>query len=112
MKLVERHIIKRTNVNYKKLVELANLSCNLYNSALYVIRQHFFNKTNKRYDNDIASDVEKTYLNYYDLNRLLKETDEYTALPSNVSQEILKLVDKNFKSFFALLTKKEAEIIR
>ena len=107
MKLVERHIIKRTNVNYKKLVELTNLSCNLYNSALYVIRQHFFNKTNKRYDNDIASDIEKTYLNYYDLNRLLKETDEYTALPSNVSQEILKLVDKNFKSFFVLLTKKK-----
>ena len=41
MKLVERHIIKRTNVNYKKLAELTNLSCNLYNSALYVIRQHF-----------------------------------------------------------------------
>ena len=103
MKLVERHIIKRTNTNYKKLVKLTNLSCNLYNSALYVIRQHFFNKTNKRYDNDIASDIEKTYINYYDLNRLLKETDEYTALPSNVSQEILKLVDKNFKSFFFFL---------
>lgn len=107
MKLVERHIIKRTNINYKKLVKLTNLSCNLYNSALYVIRQHFFNKTNKQYDNDIASHIEKTYLNYYDLNRLLKETPEYTALPSNVSQEILKLVDKNFKSFFTLLNKKK-----
>ena len=106
MKLVERHIIKRTNVNYKKLVKLTNLSCNLYNSALYVVRQHFFNKTNKQYDNDIASDIEKTYLNYYDLNALLKETYEYTSLPSNVSQEILKLVDKNFKSFFSLLSKK------
>lgn len=107
MKLVERHIIRRTNRNYKKLVKLTNLSCNLYNSALYVIRQHFFNKTNKQFDNDIASGIEKTYLNYYDLNRLLKGTDEYVALPSNVSQEILKLVDKNFKSFFALLTKKK-----
>ena len=110
MKLVERHIIKRTNVNYKKLVKLTNLSCNLYNSALYVIRQHFFNKTNKQYDNDIASDIEKTYLNYYDLNTLLKETYEYTALPSNVSQEILKLVDKNFKSFFALCNKKKQKL--
>lgn len=107
MKLVERHIIKRTNVNYKKLVKLTNLSCNLYNSALYVIRQHFFNKTNKQYDNDIASDIEKTYLNYYDLNTLLKETCEYTALPSNVNQEILKLVDNNFKSFFTLFNKKK-----
>lgn len=109
MKIVERHIIKRTNINYKALLHLSNLSCNLNNRALYVIRQHFFNKTNKQYDNDIASDIEKTYINYYDLNILLKETDEYTALPSNVSQEILKLVDKNFKSFFALINKKKSK---
>ena len=108
MKLVERHIIKQSNINYNKLSILSNMSCNLYNNALYVIRQHFFNKTNKQYDNDIASDIEKTYLNYYDLNRLLKETNEYKSLPSNVSQEILKLVDKNFKSFFSLLDKKKA----
>lgn len=109
MKLVERHIIKQTNINYKSLLQLSNLSCNLNNRALYVIRQHFFNKTNKQYDNDIATNIDSTYLNYYDINRLLKSTNDkdYFALPSNVSQEILKLVDKNFKSFFALIKKKK-----
>ena len=48
------------------------------------------------------------YVNYYDLNRILKQTNnnDYKALPANVSQETLKLVDKNFKSFFKLLNKK------
>lgn len=111
MKLVERHIIKPSNSNYKKLLQLANLSCNLNNRALYVIRQHFFNKTNKQYDNDIANHIDKLYLNYYDINRLLKDNNDkdYFALPSNTSQEILKLVDKNFKSFFSLINKKKSK---
>ena len=110
MKLVERHIIKRTNTNYKALLQLSSLSCNLNNRALYVIRQHFFNKTNKQSDNDIASNIESSYLNYYDINKLLKLSNDkdYFALPSNVSQEILKLVDKNFKSFFTLINKKKS----
>ena len=112
MKLVERHIIKQSNINYKPLLHLSNLSCNLNNRALYVIRQHFFNKTNKQYDNDIAIDIESTYLNYYYINKLLKSTKDkdYFALPSKVSQEILKLVDKNFKSFFALINKKKSKV--
>lgn len=109
MKLVERHIIKDTDPNYKKLRELSLLSCNLYNRALYVIRQHFFNKTNKNYDNDIASMIESKYLNYYDINRILVDTKDkdYFSLPSNTSQETLKLVYRNFKSFFSLLEKKK-----
>jgi len=39
MKLVEQHIIKPNNVLYKDLDNLCFLSKNLYNQALYRIRQ-------------------------------------------------------------------------
>ena len=43
------------------------------------------------------------------MNRILKQTNnnDYNALPVNVSQETLKLVDRNFKSFFKLLNQKK-----
>ncbi|MFX1237717.1 MAG: RNA-guided endonuclease InsQ/TnpB family protein [Promethearchaeota archaeon] len=37
---------------------------------------------------------------YEDLWRALKDSDAYKALPSQTSQQVLKLVDKNWKSFF------------
>ena len=43
MILSERHIIKQSNNYYKELDNLCYLSKNLYNSALYAIRQHYFN---------------------------------------------------------------------
>ncbi len=91
MYLTERHIIK----NNKELDKLCFKSKNLYNRALYLIRQHYFET--------------KNHLNYYDVNRLMinsKDTDYY-SLPSNVSNQVLMLLDRNFKSFFALLKKKQ-----
>jgi putative transposase len=43
MILVEQHIIKKTNSAYNELDQLCFLSKNLYNSAVYTIRQHYFN---------------------------------------------------------------------
>lgn len=42
MILTERHIIKPSNSLYKELDDLCFLSKNLYNSALYAIRQYYF----------------------------------------------------------------------
>ena len=92
MYLVERHIIK----NSKELDELCFNSKNLYNKALYLVRQHYFET--------------KGYLNYYDVNKLLissKDVDYY-ALSTRVSNETLRLLDRNFKAFFALLKKKQS----
>ena len=89
--LTERHIIK----NNKELDMVCFKSKNLYNRALYLIRQHYFET--------------KNYLNYYDINRILvgsKDIDYY-SLPANVSNQTLRLLDKNFKSFFALIKKKK-----
>lgn len=95
MQLVERHIIKKTTNGFKELDHLCFLSKNLYNASLYAIRQHFF-ATNK-------------YLNYYALNKLFvtSKNPDYFRLPAKVSQQTLKIVDQNFKSFFSLLKKRK-----
>ena len=91
MQLVERHIIKKSNPLYKELDNMSFLSKNLYNQALYRIRQEFF-ETGK-------------YLNYKNLvKQLTKENQvDYVALPRKISQWVLKQVDGNFVSFFKSL---------
>ena len=93
MKLVEQHIIKSNNALYKDLDNLCFLSKNLYNQALYRIRQQFFE--------------DKTFKNYYDLNREFHDENQidYRALPANTSQETLKLVNQNYSSFFKSVQK-------
>lgn len=88
MKLVEQHIIKTNNPLFKELDILCFLSKNLYNTALYRIRQHYF-ESNK-------------YLNKFELiNELTKEKQkDYVSLPRQVSQGVVMQVDMNFKSFF------------
>lgn len=93
MKLVEQHIIKSNNPVYKELDNLCFLSKNLYNQALYRIRQQFFE--------------DSSFKNYYELNRELHDENQvdYRALPANTSQETLKLVNQNYSSFFKSLQK-------
>lgn len=101
MRLVEQHIIKQSSIYYNELQDLLHKCKNLYNKGLYVVRQHYFQY---KYDNT----VKYKYLNYYSLERVLKtENDvDYRALPASVAQQVLMMVDRNFKSFFNLLNKK------
>ena len=87
MQLVEQHIIKSTHKFYKELDRLCFLSKNLYNVANYMIRQEFTANGN--------------YLNSYSVDKLLNvDNVDYKQLPSKVSQQTLKLLDQNWKSFF------------
>lgn len=88
MILSERHIITKSNPNYKELDRLCFLSKNLYNAGLYRVRQYFFET--------------KEYKNYNNLNKdMVKENNpDYRSLPSKISQQVLKLLDSNYKSFF------------
>ncbi|MEG5215533.1 transposase [Microcoleus sp. ARI1-A5] len=86
MQLAERHIIKSTEHRFALIDELAFKSKNLYNAANYVIRQSFV--------------YGWSYINYNEMNRLMKSHEAYKALPAKVSQQILMMVDKNWKSFF------------
>ena len=84
-----KHLSKE---EYLSIRELSHTAKNLYNQAVYNIRQYYFQ--------------ENKYLNYQKNNSLLKSSDNYKTLNSNMSQQILKEVDGSFKSFFNLLKKK------
>ena len=111
MRLVEQHIIKSSSIYYNELLDLLHKCKNLYNKGLYVVRQHYF-----QYKDD--NTVKFKYLNYYSLEKKLKTEDDidYRSLPAPVAQQVLMMVDRNFKSFFNLLNKKNrgeySEMIR
>lgn len=95
MILVEKQIITRNNKYFKDIDELSFKAKNLYNATLYEVRQHYINN-NK-------------YLNYYDTGKLFAHNNQpdYRALPAKVSKYVQHKVDKNFKSYFALLKLKQ-----
>ncbi|GCE21708.1 hypothetical protein KDK_55080 [Dictyobacter kobayashii] len=89
MQLVEQHVIKNTDPRFAALDRAAFASKNLYNAALYEIRQHFI--------------FTGAYLNYNALDKIMQKHEAYRALPAKVSQQVLRLLDKNWMSFFAAL---------
>lgn len=89
MYLIEKHIINSSHSFYKECDELCFKSKNIYNQALYNVRKYYF-------DN-------KKYLNYYSNYHITKEQECYNYLPSNVFCQTVRLVDRNFKSFFSLI---------
>jgi putative transposase len=89
MQLVEQHVIKRDDPRYQIIDEAAFKSKNLYNAALYVVRQTFI--------------FEGKYLGYNAIDKRMKSHEAYQALPAKVSQQVLKLLDNNWKAFFEAL---------
>lgn len=91
MKRVERHII----IGDSNLDKLCFLSKNLYNYANYLIRQEF--TKNKK----MLSEYEMT-------TKLAKEKQiDYISLPAKTSQQIIKLLFRNWKLFFKLCKVKD-----
>ena len=76
---------------YEILKEMCWISKNLYNVALYNIRQYYFS--------------EKKFLKYESNYHECKNNENYKLLQAGVSQQTLKIVDRNFKSFFNLIKK-------
>lgn len=99
MYLVEQHIISVNDKRYKDLDRICFLSKNLYNAALYEIKQEFL-RTGK-------------WIRYTSLDRKLKDEDnfDYRAISAASSQQILMSLDKSLKSYF-LLSKHGKEITR
>lgn len=84
---VEQHLIKKSNNNYKTIDELCYKSKNVYNYANYIVRQEFINNNN--------------WIRYNKLAEITKTSEPYRGLGSNVGQQTLKILDQNWKSFFA-----------
>lgn len=73
------------------LMELCTYSNNLYNFALYQVRQHYFK--------------EKKYLSYFSNTKVCKENENYKLIQALVSNYVIRKVDIAMKSFFALAKK-------
>lgn len=82
MQLTEQIYLKKTQV----LSQLCHLAKNLYNEANYLIRQRLFQTG--------------YWLRFYELNDLLHSSLNYQALPIQTAQQLLLLLDRNWKSFF------------
>ena len=81
-----KHLSKK---EFRNLKYLSHIAKNLTNEAIYNIRQYYFNK--------------KKYLSYNENYKILKNSENYKKLNSNMAQQILKEVDGSFKSVFGLL---------
>ena len=87
---VQSNVIRGlTKQQYSLLREMCQYSNNLYNVALYNIRQHFF-ESNK-------------YLSYESNYHKCKQNENYGMLQAGVAQQILRVADRSFRSFFSLL---------
>ncbi|MBE6021803.1 MAG: transposase [Cellulosilyticum sp.] len=90
---VEKHLIKQNNSYYPMFCDFAHKSKNLYNHANYLVRNEFI-KNDK-------------WLRYGEMDKILKadlEFDDYKQMPTAQSaQQILRLLEKDWKSFFAAI---------
>jgi putative transposase len=82
MKLAEQIQLRKSI----KLSELCHSAKNLYNTANYLVRQAYFR--------------DNRWIRYYGLNALLKISIPYRTLPSQTSQQVLRMLEQNWKSFF------------
>ena len=87
---VEKHKIKPSNKYYAMLDNFCFLSKNLYNHANYILRQKFIN---------LHKAVPRN------LDKILKSDEgypDYRAMPTAQSaQQVLQLLDQNWKSFLS-----------
>lgn len=83
---VEQHLIRKQHPMWKTIDYMCFMSKNLYNYANYILRQKF-TSTGK-------------YIPYREMNRNLKTSDDYKSCMSQPANCTLRLLDKNWKSFF------------
>jgi putative transposase len=89
MQLVERHIIQKKDARYAAIDAATFASKNLYNAALYEVRQTFF--------------ATNSSLSYPALDKRIQSHEAYQALPAKVAQHVLKQVVTAWSSFWLAL---------
>ena len=99
--------MRTEQIQIKKTKELSKICRNtnaLYNRALYLYRQLFFEKRDARKGITRTRKADEKYLekfSYYELDAKLKDEECYKALPAQVAQQTLRLVAQNWTSFWA-----------
>jgi len=89
MILTQKNRLKLSSKKLEIVKQLSYYSARLYNVGLYSVRQYYFNNN--------------AYLPYAKNYHECKMNENYKLLLSDTSQQILRIVDRNFKSFFGLL---------
>ena len=117
MLLVEIHNISKSDEYFEMLDEFCFKAKNLYNNALYHIKQYYLYKTklesgesieNLNVPKEIISYMQGkgSYINYNAMDKLSKQlnnslTADYRSLPvASASQQVLKSLNTNWLSFF------------
>ena len=90
MQLTEQHRIDRFDPRWPAIDAACFASKNLYNAALYQMRQAYIFQDHKR-------------ILYEALDTSMQPTEEYRALPAKVAQWVLKQVCAAWKSYFAAI---------
>ncbi len=85
MQLVEQHCIDTKDPRYTLIDEAAFKSKNLYNAALYEMRQAFIHQG--------------VYLPYEEMDERMQSHEAYKALPAKVSQQVLRQLADAWKAF-------------
>jgi putative transposase len=88
MKLIEKHIVKKSNSFYQELDKVCLNSKNLYNSILYIWRQKF--------TKDEKITLSEIYLE-------INKTPQFKQLPQNVSAQVFLQFGQVLNSFFKAL---------
>ena len=90
---VEKHLIRPSSQWFSMFAEYCRLANNLYNHGNYLIRERFINNGE--------------WIRSNELDKILKkdlEYPDYKAMPTaQTAQQVLHLLDRNWKSFFAAI---------
>ena len=84
----------KDKVDLNVLYKLAYHNARLYNVGLYNVRQYFFSTNH--------------YLNYFKNHTDCQSNENYKLLLTDCAQQTLRLVDRDMKSFFKLLSEKKS----
>src|SRR6266699_3405337 len=85
MQLVEQHCIRKSDPRYAIIDDAAFKSKNLYNAALYEMRQAFIHHG--------------VYLSYEEMDTRMQPHEAYKALPAKVAQQVLRQLADAWKAF-------------
>jgi putative transposase len=85
MQLTEQYVIDHDDSRYRVIDAAAFASKNLYNAALYEMRQAFIHKG--------------IYLSYEEMDKRMQPCEAYKALPAKVSQQILRQLADAWEAF-------------
>lgn len=102
MRLVEQHIIQKSNKFFIEVDVICFKSKNLYNYANYIIRNEYL-KTSK--DKEEGKREHAHWIRYTEIQKAFQKEKQfdYTQLPAKVSQQVLMSLDKSWKGYFSAI---------